>query len=159
MVPMKLEDAVKRAGANEGVQRLKTSFLGSIFASLADSDDVKEWTLLYYNPRNRSVVDCFVSEKFVTVGEETPAINEIQELDTKSIKVDVKNALKTAREKMPKKTVNILISLHVKDVDGKPRTVWTIGMVTPDISVTTFDIDADSGAVLKEETTSLIRKV
>lgn len=156
---MKFEDAVKRASANESVQKLKSFFLGSGFASLTDETDVKEWTLLFYNPAKKTVVDCFVNDRFVTVGEETPAVSEIEELDTKPVKADVREALKTAKEKFGKKTINILISLHKKEIESRLYTVWTIGMIAPDISVTSFDIDAESGLVLKEETTSLIRRV
>jgi hypothetical protein len=156
---MNLDDAIRRAGANDQVQRLKDFFLGSIFASLTEFSAVKEWTLLYYNPRTKTVVDCLVNEKFVTVGEETPAINEMQRLQTDDVRVSVDKALSTVRSQFKKTAINILISLHNKEIEKKSYVVWTIGLVTQDIAVTSFDIDAASGAVLKEETTRLIRKL
>jgi hypothetical protein len=156
---MNLDDAVRRANANDQVQRLKDFFLGSIFASLTEFTDVNEWTLLYYSPRTKTVVDCFVNEKFVTVGEETPAINEMQELAMGEVNTTVDSALAIVKKQFKKKPINILISLHTKVIEKKSYTVWTIGLVTQDISVTSFDIDASNGAVLKEETTRLIRQL
>lgn len=156
---MKIEEAVKKAGANEHVQKLNGYFLGSCFASLTDEKKVKEWTLLYYSPQTNKVVDCFVNEKFVTVGEETPAIGEMKELDVGEVKIDINRTLALLGEKFKKKTINTLISLHMKDFSGKSMTVWTVGFVTQDISVTSFDVDASTGKILKEETTRLIKRL
>lgn len=157
---MKLKEAAEKAGKNENVRKLKGCFLSSGFACLSDDNKtVNEWTILYYNTKRRTVVDCFVNDRFVTVGEETPAIKDMQELDIDSVVISVEEALDIVDKHFKRKTINILISLHMKEFDGKNLTVWTIGMIAPDISVTSFDIDANTGKILKEETTRLIRKV
>lgn len=154
---MRLEDAARRVEDNEQVKRLGNFFLGSVFASLTEVSDVKEWTMLYYNPATRNVVDCMVNEKYVTVGEETPAINEMEKIDVTDAKISIDKAFKIIN--FAKKPVNILISLHKKEINKAKRTVWTIGMITQDMSVTSYDVDAITGKILKEETTSLIRRL
>lgn len=163
VIKMELSEALDRAEKNENVQRLKDFFLGSGFASIntdkQKDEGIKEWTLLYYNPAKKSVVDCFVNEKFVTVGEETPAINEVQELDVSKVKTTLQAALKTTSNSLKKKPLNILISLHMKDINNKHCAVWTIGFVTADMSVTSYDIDASNGKIAREETTRLLRRL
>jgi len=157
---MNLNEAVERAERDEHVQQLKGYFLCSSFATLNENqNNIKEWTLLYYSPSSKSVVDCFVSEKFVTVGEETPAVNEIQKLELYNVKIDVSDALSIAEQRFKKKPLNILMSLHKKQINNKAYTVWTLAYITPDMSATSFDIDATSGKILKEERTSLIKRM
>lgn len=157
---MNLLDAVEKAEHNENVQKLKGYFLGSVFASVSDTaDEVSEWTVLYYNPHTRSVVDCFVNENFVTVGEETPAIKEIEELRMDDVKIGAEDAMAIVEKLFKGKAINILISLHEKELDNAARTVWTIAFVTQAMSVTSYDIGASSGEIVKEETSSLIRKM
>ncbi len=156
---MNLLDAVEKVEHNENVRKLRGYFLGSIFASIIESEEINEWTILYYNPHNKTVVDCFVSEKFVTVGEETPAIKEMEELDLKNVNIGIETVLKTLEKKFKKKALNILISLHKKQFEKEIKTVWTVAYVTPDMSAVSFDIDAASGDVLNEVTTHLLRKI
>jgi len=156
---MNLLNAVEKAQHNENVRKLRGYFLGSVFASLTDpNSEIAEWTVLYYNQRTKTVVDCFVSDKFVTVGEETPAIKEIDELEIKNVKVDIKTVLGAIEKKFKKKSLNILISLQTKDFGG-PKTVWTIAHVTPEMLAVSFDVDASTGSLLKETTTHLIKRV
>ena len=156
---MNLLDAVEKAEHNENVRKLGGYFLGSIFASIVESEELKEWTILYYNPQSKTVIDCFVSDKFVTVGEETPAIKEMEELDLKNVKVGIETVLKTMEKRFKKKALNTLISLHKKHFEKETKTVWTVAFVTPDMSAVSFDIDAASGNVLNEVTTHLLRKI
>ena len=157
---MELTDAVEKAGVNDSVRRLKGYFLGSSFTSLPDAQaEVKEWTLLYYNPDKNTVVDCFVSEKFVTVGEETPALSKVTEVDTDGVEIDVEHALAKSAATVKVKPINVLVSLHNKEIENKTRLIWTIGLVLPDFSLKSLDIDAKSGKTLREETTQLIRRL
>lgn len=162
---MEFSEALEKAEGNENVQSLKGFFLGSSFASIStdkqaeNGDDVNEWTLLYYSPTKKSVVDCFVSEKIVTVGEETPAIKEMHELQVTRVKVPLHEALSLADGHVKKRPLNILISLHTKDIGEKTYIVWTMGFVTAEMTVISVDIDATNGKVLKEETTRLIRRL
>jgi|GEM_PF-2651978 len=156
---MKVGDAVSRAETNENVRKLKGYFLGSCFASLNEGqEEVTEWTMLYYNSKKNTVVDCFVSEKFVTVGEETPAIKEITGIDTDEVRIDAEDAVTRAKDVLKNRALNVLISLHNKEIENRERLVWTVGLVTPDFSVTSYDIDAVTGKILREETTRLIRR-
>jgi uncharacterized membrane protein YkoI len=160
---MELSEALERAEQDDHVQKLKSFFLGSAFASInADEDKsrkIREWTLLYYNPAKNSIIDCSVSDKFVTVGEEMPAIKEVAELDVSRVKVPLHQAFAAADSCMKKKALNILISLHTKEISGKSYTAWTIAFVTADMSVTSVDVDASTGKILKEETTRLVRRL
>ncbi len=157
---MNLLEAVDKAEQNENIKKLKGYFLGSIFASInSGAKGVAEWTLLYYNPGTKSVVDCFVSEKFVTVGEYTPAIKEIERIDVDYAEIDIDDALQIAGNAFKKPSINTLVSLHKKEFAGKSTLVWTMAFITADMSATSFDVNAANGKILNEETTSLIRKM
>lgn len=156
---MNLLDAVEKVEHNENVRKLRGYFLGSIFASIVESEEIKEWTILYYNPQSKTIIDCFVNDKFVTVGEETLAIKEMEEFDLKNVKIGIETVLKTMEKRFKKKALNTLISLHKKHFEKESKTVWTVAYVTPDMSAVSFDIDAASGDVLNEVTTHLLRKV
>ncbi|MBI3190526.1 hypothetical protein HYZ41_02375 [archaeon] len=78
---MKIEEAVDKSSHNENVQRLRGYFLCSGFTTLSDAKkEINEWTLLYYSPRNKTIIDCFVNEKFITVGEGTPAMKDMADI-------------------------------------------------------------------------------
>ncbi|MCX6815859.1 MAG: hypothetical protein NT120_03335 [Candidatus Aenigmarchaeota archaeon] len=156
---MKLNEAIQRAEENENVQRLDGYFLSSTFVCIAEKENITNWTLLYYNPYTNTVVDCFVNEALVTVGEETPALNEQEELRIKDVKIAASKALADARKKFKKSAVNVLISLHRKQFAEKKCLVWTIAFITQDMKATSFDIDAATGTMLKEETISLVKKM
>ncbi|MFA4819345.1 MAG: PepSY domain-containing protein [Candidatus Aenigmatarchaeota archaeon] len=152
---MELKEAIDRAESDEGVKKLTKYFMCSCFVCIKDiKDKIDEWTLLFYNPEKELVIDCFVNDKFVTLGEETPPLKEVKKPDFTEAHVTIKEALETVEKKFDKKTINVLITLHQKDT-----LVWTINMITPDMNATTFDIDAKTGNIVHEETTSLIRRL
>jgi uncharacterized membrane protein YkoI len=113
---------------------------------------VKEWTLHFYSPETKKIVDCFVADT-VNIGEETPAIKEMQELDTSKIKISSKTALKTVNEEFDKKTISSMISLHKNE-----KIIWTVSMITQDMMATSFDIDAITGKIIEKREGSLLRK-
>lgn len=150
---MEVNEAIEKASNNEDVKKLQNYFLCSCFACVKDKNDkITEWTLLFYNPDKNVVVDCFVNSKFVTIGEETPPLTEIEKPDFDEAKVNVGDAI-SAVKNFKKNTINVLITLH------KSPLIWTINMITPDMMATTFDIDAKTGKILREEETSLIRRL
>jgi hypothetical protein len=153
MSELDLGKAIERAMADWSVRSLKNYFLASVFSIIEENQDIREWTLLFYNPQSGKTRDCFVSEKFVTLSEEADAQKEMAKLDIKSVAIGVNEALKIAHKKFNKKIINILISLHTA-----ARPLWTIIFVATDVTATSFDIDAASGSVVMEETTSLMRK-
>ncbi len=151
---MQVTEAIKKAENNEDVKKLHGYFLCSCFACIKSKDEkIKEWTLLFYNPEKNVVLDCFVNDKFVTIGEETPPMSNVERPDFSETKVTVDEAMESVKKKFSKTTINILITLHMKGA-----LVWTINMITSDIMATTFDIDAKTGKITREETTSLISK-
>ena len=157
---MNLLDAAEKAEKNENIRKLKGYFLGSSFASLlADKKEIAEWTFLYYNPTSNTIVDCVVNEKFITVGEQTQALKEMKEIHPIDMVFDIENVLENLRENFKKIPISTLISLHMKEFSGKNKLVWTIAFVAQDLSATSFDVDAITGKILREETTSLTRKL
>ncbi len=157
---MNLLEAVNKAEHNDNIKKLKGYFLGSSFASLyGNNEGISEWTLLYYNPENKSVVDCVVNDKFITVGEATAALKEIEEIHITDVGTDIGTVLKNLEKQLKQQSIGRLISLHKKNLDGKWKLVWTVAFITQSMEATSFDVDAVSGKVLKEEKTSLIRKV
>ncbi|HIG97653.1 MAG TPA: PepSY domain-containing protein [Candidatus Aenigmarchaeota archaeon] len=152
---MELEQAIERARNNEDVKKLTDYFLCSCHACITDiKKDIAEWTLFFYNPKKKLMIDCFVNDKFVTVGEETPPISAIEKPDFNELKINVNDALQTARKNFKKNTASIIITLHQKD-----NFLWTISIIAPDMTATIFDIDAKTGEIIKEKETSLIRKM
>jgi hypothetical protein len=152
---MEIKDAIKRAENSNDVKNLHGYFLGSCFACVKTSDEeIKDWTLLYYDPKTDRAIDCFVNEKFVTVSKETRPVSRISKPDFSGLDVTIQHALETAQNKFAKSTINILITLHRKDT-----LVWTINMIGKDLAVITYDIDAKTGKIVYEESTSLIRKL
>lgn len=150
---MELKDAIEKAGRSEDIKSLKDYFLCSCFAYLKGvKDKISEWTLLYYSPKSRMVIDCFVGDE-VIVGEETPPISEVEKPDFSEVTVTAEDALETASKNFSKGTINVMITLH-----SKGTAVWTISMITADMMVTIFDIDAKTGKIIKEEATSLVRR-
>lgn len=154
MVDMNVLDAIERAKNNSDIKKLKDFFLGSAFTCVKDGEEINQWTILFYNPKTKRVTDCFVNDRFVTPSEETKAIDEIKELNTKNIKVPVEKALEIAKKDITKTIINILISLHKKDV-----VMWSIGLVSSDMTATSVDINAETGEVIKKEETKLIKQL
>lgn len=154
MIIIELTEAIQRAKANEDVKKLKDYFLCSCFACIkTSSDKINEWTLLFYNQKKNLVLDVFVNDKFVTIGEETPPLKEVEKPDFDAVKITVEEALAAVKD-FKKSTINVLITLHQKGV-----MVWTLSMITPDMMATTFDIDAKTGKIIREESTSLVRRL
>jgi hypothetical protein len=151
---MELQEAVKRAMKDVKVTSLKNYFLASVFSITEEHKGIKEWTLLFYNPSENKVRDCFVNEKFVTLGEEQAAQKSLAEVDAKKVKVKVEKALELAKAKYNKKTINILVSLHKKE-----SLLWTITMIGADITATSYDIDAATGKLIHEDTVSLMKRI
>ncbi len=151
---MQAEEAINRAMADIKVMSLDDYFLASCFSIIKEGKDIAEWTLLFYNPKTKKTRDCFVNDKFVTLDEELQAQKEMTELGKEPPKIHVEEAIKTAQRKYGKKTINILISLHTTD-----RTSWAITMIGTDITATTFEIDAQTGKILKEDTASLMKRL
>ena len=151
---MEVSDAIERAKNNEDVRKLAGYFLCSCFACLKQSKDrINEWTLLFYNKKKNTVLDVFVNDKFVTIGDETPPIKEVEEPDFDTVEIGIEEALEALKD-FKKSTINVLITLHKKGI-----MVWTISMITTDMMATTFDVDAVTGKIVKEETMSLVRRL
>ena len=148
---MLLIDAIRKAENDKLVKKLsKDHFLCSAFAFVRDGD-VKEWILHFFSPERKKMVDCFVGNSII-IGEETPAIKDMQELDTGKIKVSSERALKIVEKNFEKKIVSSMMSLH-----GKENIIWTVSMITQDMMITSFDIDAVTGEIIDKKEESLIR--
>lgn len=151
---MELDEAVKKATGDFKVMSLDNYFLASIFSITEDAKAIGEWTLLFYNPKTRTTRDCFVNDRFVTLGEEADAQKEMAELNINDVKIGVHDAVKEAKKLYHKKSINILITLHMAE-----RLAWTITFVGTDITATSYEIDAKTGKLLREQTTSLMKRV
>ncbi len=149
---MLLIDAIRKAEKDRLVRKLsKNHFLCSAFAFIKD-DSVNEWVLHYFSPESKKMVDCIVGSA-VNIGDETPAIKEMEKLDAKKVKVSSDRAIKIAGKGFEKKTVSSMISLHKKD-----KVVWTVSMITQDMIITSFDIDALTGKITDKKEESLLRR-
>ena len=152
---MEIKTAIEKAQQNDDVKQLHDYFPGSCFACIKKAgEEVKDWTLLYYDPKTDKAIDVFVNEKFVTVSKETRLVNKIKKPDFSDLKITIGHALEIAQNNFTRSTINILITLHKKD-----ELVWTINMIGVDLSVISYDIDAKTGKIVHEESASLIRKL
>ena len=148
---MLLIDAIRKAEKDRAVKELsKTHFLCSAFAFIKD-DGVKEWVLHYFSPESKKMTDCVVGSS-VNIGDETPAIKEMEKLDAKKVKVSSDKAIKTAGKDFDKKKISSMVSLHKKD-----KIVWTVSMITQDMMITSFDVDAMTGKITGRKEESLLR--
>lgn len=151
---MEVRDAITRAMDDVKVMSLDGYFLASAFSMTEEGKGTNEWTLLFYSAKSGKVRDCFVNDKFVTLGEEQPAQKEMAELETGGLEVSAGEAVETATQGFGKKTINILISLHTDK-----RLLWNITLVAADMTATSFEIDAKTGAVVKQQTVSLATRL
>lgn len=152
---MDVRQAIEKASNSSDVRKLKSYFLCSCFACIKKMDEkIDHWTLLYYDEKARKVVDCFVNDKFVTVGDETLPIAEIEKPNFDDLQITAEEAIGKASENYRKSTLNVLITLH-----HKGSLVWTINFISSDFVATTVDVDAKAGKVLREEETSLVRRL
>ncbi len=139
--------------SEEKMQGRKDFFLCSCFVSSKDFS-VRGWTVIFYNPKTKNVVECECSESGVEVSEESRSMKEPRPLVKSEIIKDDSYALGKASSDFSGKPVNVLVSLQTKD-----RTMWTVSVVTQDLSATIYDIDAKTGEVLRKEKTGLVRRV
>lgn len=152
---MEVSEAIEKASNHSDIKALHGYFLGSCFAVAKKSDDkIEDWTLMYYDSKTGKAVDCFVNKKFVTASKETRSVSPVEKMELSGLKITIERALEIAQNKFARGTINILITLHTKKA-----LVWSISMIGVDLTVTTYDIDAKSGKILEEESTSLIRKL
>lgn len=148
---MEVRQAIEKAG--ETAKGLKGYFLCSCFANIKPGEQIHQWTLLYFNPVENKVLDCFVNDKFVTIGDETPPLAEIEKPNFEQLKIPVEDALETAKKDFRKNAINILITLHQNPLK------WTINLISSDMMATTVDVDANTGKITRREETSLIRRL
>jgi uncharacterized membrane protein YkoI len=146
---MDIMNAIARAQKSEEFPKLKDFFLASAFA-ITDSNEIKNWTFLFYNKKRNVTIDCFVNDKFVTLDPEAAAISDYKEMKIGKI-IDVNKAVEMAKGKIKNKIVNVLITLVMKE-----KLIWKISVITADIMATSFEIDAYTGEILKEDSTSLL---
>lgn len=144
---MEFEEALRKAASFMKEAVGKGYFLSSLFSSIKGGE-ISEW-VLHFSGKDKAV-DCYVTADSVTV-EESQSLGESQELDTGKAKVSAGKALEAAR-RSNKDAITILLSLH-----GSPP-VWTINFISAAMNATTVDVDAETGKITREETTSILRR-
>jgi hypothetical protein len=158
---MRIEELVGRAENERAVKKALSEgyFLSAIFIMLDGAKPVKEWRLIFFNPHSKKMVEFFYNGAFEK-GEVEERDKDILPLDISEVKIEIDDALKTAKGEFDKKSsskvVSYLISLHPKKIDAVTETVWTISMIYAGMRVQTYDIDAATGEILDEESASLM---
>ena len=128
----------------------KDYFLVSLFSSFGEGDSIEEWTLLFYNPKTKKILDFHVGDEIIR-DNETNAIKEYKELPIDDVQIDSEKVLKNM--KFEKKPSSVLMTLHMKDVP-----CWTINMIYPTMKVKTYVINAINSELIEEKDTSLLQK-
>ena len=147
---MEFEEALRKASGF--MKKYKGYFLCSVFSSIKNvkgkpSDCAGEW-ILHFSDKRKSL-DCHVADDAVRV-DDAQSLGEPIELDVRSVSISLDKAIESTGVIL-KKAVTILVSLH----NSPP--VWTINFIKADMTVTTFDVDAETGKITREDTTSLLR--
>ena len=151
---MDVSEAIEKASNSSDVKNLKSYFLCSCFACIKKMDEkIDHWTLLYYDEKAKKVVDCFVNSEFVTIGDETPPIAEIERPNFDDLQINAEDAIEIAARNYRKSPLNILLTLHQNPLK------WTVNFISGDFIATTVDVDAKSGKILRKEETSLVRRL
>jgi len=149
-------DAVEKAKNHPDVKKLMKEgyFLGSVFATAQES--IKEWILHFYSSKKNKIIDCTVVDdrEEVIISEETDPINKPNKLELDNVKISPDQVLETAKQHFKSSTVNILLTLH----ENGGRAVWTVNMISPGMTATTYDIDSSSGEIINEKVTNLITR-
>ena len=158
---MQAKKLIEKAESEDSIKKLikEGYFLGSIFTMLDDIKPVKEWRLLFYNPKSRKIFEFSFDGSFEK-GESEARERPMHRLVVDNLEIELDSALKTAKSEFDKKisarVINYLLSLHMKGVAEKMIAVWTINIIYSGMNVQTYDIDASSGDVINEESTSLV---
>ena len=149
---MLFSEAVKIAGESGKIRRLKNYFLGSLFASVHES--MGEWTLHFYNPESHTTRNCTVAlDGTVELEEDVPALNALKKLDVTTVKITPEKAMQTATEDYGIPPVQTLLTLSMK---GGP--VWTVSIISAALTVTSYDISAETGAIMETRTASIMQR-
>lgn len=156
-----LKNIVEKIETDENLRRLinRNFFLSSIFV-MFEKLPIEEYHLLFYNPDNKKIVDCSLRDGKIKICEETEATKEFQKLDLSDVKIELERALDIAENEFHKKIgetiTNHLASLHKKEFSHQFLTVWTINIIYSGMTAQSYDIDAETGKILHEETTNLV---
>lgn len=148
---MEFEEALRKASGFIKESKAKGYFLCSAFSSITFNHSeiigADEW-ILHFSHNSKNSIDCCVKGDDITV-EEGQSLSE-SELDITRIKMSLGKALESAGFKS--KFITMLVSLH-----GSPP-VWTLAFITPGMAATMYDVDAETGKIIREETKSIIRR-
>ena len=147
---MEFEEALRKASGF--MEKYKGYFLCSVFSSIKNvngkpSDCTGEW-ILHFSDKRKSL-DCHITDDTIRV-DDAQSLGEPVELDVSSVSISPDKAIGSTGFVL-KKAVTILVSLH-----SSPP-VWTINFIKAGMTVTTFDVDAETGKITREETTSILR--
>ena len=145
---MNLKDAVEKAAKIAG----NDYFLVSAFVELGKN----AWTLMFYRQTDNTIID-FKVENDVEKGEVQDASfgEGFKKLDIDAINIEHLTALETAKASLKAKPTATYMSLTTKN--GKA--VWNISFILPDVSAAIYEIDAKTGAIVKQEKFSLFTKI
>ncbi|MBI2076113.1 MAG: PepSY domain-containing protein [Candidatus Aenigmarchaeota archaeon] len=143
---MEFEEALHKAGSFIKEAKAKGYFLCSVFSSSTTSV-FDEW-ILHFAGKD-SALDCYIRGDAIHV-DETRSIGEPVELNLTKVKVSISEALDSVGK--PKSAVSTLVSLH------RSPPVWTINFIKADMTVTTFDVNAETGKITREETASILKR-
>jgi hypothetical protein len=157
---MLLKDVVKTAEKNKEIKKFKAEkyFLNSAMSVLEPGkEEMERWTLTYYNEKENSVVQVFVSEAELELKPPATPMNPTkQPLMMKRIKTNPEKVIQKAKEEFQKyKQPLSQIILSIQNDDGE---VWRIGFVTKLLTVVLVRIDAQTGKILSSEMHSLTKQ-
>ena len=150
---MEAGEAIEKAMKDGNVKKIIDDgfFLASAFSSLKKGK-ITEWILLFFNSKTKKTIDCYVTQN-INLDEEMPAMKELTELNTEKIKISAEKAVETAKSKFSGSAISTLITITTKE-----RVVISITFISAALQATIYDIDAENGEILREESANLARR-
>ncbi|MFC2174274.1 hypothetical protein ACFLQ2_00185 [archaeon] len=152
---MEIAKAVEQAEADEGIQsHLKSGYyLSSLMAIPETLAEIKQWTLVYFNPAEQKVFSVDVTDGNVSKGEASAPLVEghYPELDPSGA-LGVKELLSRLTEVLVEQRevpTKVIITLR----EGE----WKVAIVTKTLRMLRVDLDMKTGEVKNIDKSSLLK--
>jgi len=168
-VSLKIGELIEIAKADLKIQSLLNSgwFFASIFVMSERNQEPKDYRLILYNPESNEVQDCVIKtaadavnlkDHKVSVGEKSEARSELAPLIIDN-HLELDDVLEIANRAFSESDLLTSISAYLASFHTKGgKITWTVNIIYQGLRVRTFEIDANTGEILRDETTTLMKK-
>jgi hypothetical protein len=151
-VGMELKEIKKTIGEDKTIRKIsKNAYLISLFSIIDSIDQEIRWTAHFLNTKEKKLISYRFYEKELEEEDFNETFNELK-LD--SVKVEAKKAIEKAKSNFNRTIVKILITLS-----RNKHTLWTISLISPDLTACKFEIDAKTNDIRSMEEMTLFKRL